>query len=65
MAVLRRQAVFVQSLYQSGAVDEGERDAILAEVGRRERQLEITGAYKGARKLSAGGAVEAACHDIH
>lgn len=43
MAVLRRQAVFAQGLYQSGAVDEGEREAILDEVGRRERQLELTG----------------------
>lgn len=69
MAVLRQQAVFAHTLYQSGGVDEGERDEILEEVGRRERQLEITGAPKaqldaarGTRLGSSGGALQSRRH---
>ncbi|KAL4437060.1 hypothetical protein ABPG75_004199 [Micractinium tetrahymenae] len=43
MALLRRQAGFAQELYQSGAVDAGERGEILEALGKRERRLELTG----------------------
>lgn len=43
MAVLRQLSAFTRELYQGGGVDEGERDAVLAELGTRERRLEITG----------------------
>lgn len=49
MAVLRQLAAFAGEMYQAGAVEEGERDAVLEELGKRERRLEITGG------LGAGG----------
>lgn len=47
MAVLRQLAAFAGELYQAGAVDEGERQAVLEELGKRERRLEITGVLAG------------------
>ncbi|PSC75198.1 Sodium hydrogen exchanger 7 [Micractinium conductrix] len=43
MAVLRRQAAFAQELFLGGAVEEGERDEVLEELGRLMRRLEIKG----------------------
>ncbi|KAI3423997.1 hypothetical protein D9Q98_009830 [Chlorella vulgaris] len=43
MAVLRQQLTFVHELYESGMVDEGEKDDIEAPLDKRMRHLEITG----------------------
>lgn len=55
MAVLRQLAAFTGELYQSGAVDEGERETVLGELGKRERRLEITGARGPGRGGGARG----------
>ncbi|KAI7841428.1 hypothetical protein COHA_004823 [Chlorella ohadii] len=47
MAVLRHLSAFTHELFQSGAVDEGERDAVLAVLDKRERRLEITELKRG------------------
>ncbi|PRW32594.1 Sodium hydrogen exchanger 7 [Chlorella sorokiniana] len=43
MAVLRQQLTFVHELYESGMVDEGEKEDMLAPLDKRLRHLEITG----------------------
>ncbi|KAL4855761.1 Sodium/hydrogen exchanger 8 [Chlorella vulgaris] len=43
MAVLRQQLTFVHELFESGMVDEGEKDDMVAPLDKRMRHLEITG----------------------
>ncbi|KAL4855765.1 Sodium/hydrogen exchanger 7 [Chlorella vulgaris] len=43
MAVLRQQLTFVHELFESGMVDEGEKDDMEAPLDKRMRHLEITG----------------------
>lgn len=57
MAVLRRQEAHTQALFGGGALEAGERDAVLGELGRRMRRLEITG--EGRQQSSALGATPA------
>ena len=45
MAVMRRQAAFVKAMFESGAVDADERDALLAPLAAREHALERRGPF--------------------
>ena len=44
MAVLRQQRAFIADLYERGAVDEDDREALLTAVDAAMRQLDVTGA---------------------
>ncbi len=63
MAVLRHLSAFTHELFQSGAVDEGERDAVLAVLDKRERRLEITGV--GGRAGQEGEGQEGSDNRVH
>ena len=49
MAVLRQQRAFAADLYERGAVDEDEREALNEAVDAAMRHLDMTGAVQGAR----------------